>query len=352
MTDVVIDIADPSGVAHARREVVALTEPLGWSDAASGALGLAVTEAATNQVKHAGSGTIVARRITAPAREAGTPASPQRTGMSAPGAIGIEVVAFDRGPGIANLARSLRDGHSTAGSPGLGLGSMARLAHAFDIWSHPGRGTVLRFAAWAAPPATPPALELGVMCVALRGERACGDAWAVHPTRDGHVLMVVDGLGHGTEAASAARAAQRELAAHPEGALPDQIARLHDALRPTRGAAASLAALAPLRETGTFCGIGNVAGLTRVAGRTRSLVSHNGTLGHQLRKVQAFDFPFPAGALLVLHSDGIATSWRLDDYPGIEARHPALIAAVLYRDHRRSADDATVLVARNRQRRA
>jgi anti-sigma regulatory factor (Ser/Thr protein kinase) len=348
MTDVVIELGDRSGVAHARREVVALTGALDWSETAAGTLGLAVTEAATNLVKHAGGGAILARRIAGerPPADAGT-------GRLAGSAIGVEVVALDRGPGIANLARSLADGHSTAGTPGLGLGSLARLGRGFDIWSQPGRGTVLRFEVWPAAPAAPaPALEVGVVCVARPGESACGDGWAVHATRGAHVLMVVDGLGHGPEAATAARAARQALAAQPDRALAAQMEHLHGALRATRGAAASLAELHLLRETGSFCGVGNVAGVTRVAGRTRGLASHNGTLGHQVRKVQPFDFPFPRDALLVMHSDGIATSWRLDDYPGIEARHPALIAAVLYRDHRRGLDDATVLVARNRQWRA
>jgi len=322
-----------------------------------------VTEAATNVLKHAGSGTMLARRIVRGDGDAaaGETRSPSFGGHGAAAVVGIEVIALDRGGGIADVARSLRDGHSTAGTPGLGLGSIGRLAQHFDIWSQPGRGTVLRFEAWPdfrpsgerrADHVVEAPIEVGVVCVPLPGQTACGDAWAVHATRGQYVAMVVDGLGHGPEAASAAHAAQRALALHPELAPCDQMASLHQALRPTRGGAASVARLDLPRETGSFCGVGNVSGVVRSAGKSRSLVSHNGTLGHQMRKVQAFDFPFPRDALLVLHSDGIATSWRLDDYPGIEARHPALIAAVLYRDHRRSADDATVLVARNRQRRA
>ena len=363
MTDLVIELADPTAVAHARREVVALTRPLEWNETAASNLGLAVTEAATNVLKHAGRGTMLARRIVRDPADAVAAETPGRSFAvhGAASVVGIEVIALDQGPGIADVARSLRDGHSSAGTPGLGLGSMRRLAQRFDIWSQPGRGTVLRFEAWpdVRASAERPSdrmvqarLEVGVVCVPLPGETACGDAWAVHATSGQHVAMVVDGLGHGPEAASAAHAARRALALHPELPPRDQVASLHQALRPTRGGAASVATLDLGRETGSFCGVGNVSGVVRSPGKSRSLVSHNGTLGHQLRKVQAFDFPFPYDALLVLHSDGIATSWRFDDYPGIEARHPALIAAVLYRDHRRSADDATVLVARNRQRRA
>ena len=67
----------------------------------------------------------------------------------------------------------------------------------------------------------------------------------------------------------------------------------------------------------------------------RSLVSHNGTVGHQMRKVQEFVYPWSHGALLVLHSDGVATHWKLEQYPGLFREDPAIIAAILYRDHAR-----------------
>jgi hypothetical protein len=66
--------------------------------------------------------------------------------------------------------------------------------------------------------------------------------------------------------------------------------------------------------------------------------------------VQTFTYPWPAGALLVLASDGISTHWSLDAYPGLRHRDPVLVASVLYRDFVRGRDDATVVVARERRR--
>jgi hypothetical protein len=96
----------------------------------------------------------------------------------------------------------------------------------------------------------------------------------------------------------------------------------------------------------TFCGVGNIAASIRVNGDARSLVSHNGILGHQVRKMQEFQYPFPAGAILVAHSDGLATRWDLESYPGLENRHPTLLAATLYRDYLRGRDDVTVVALR------
>jgi len=336
MEQIVVSVREASGVAEARRSTVALTAPLRWNETASGTLALAVTEAATNLVKHGRGGDIIARPISVNDRS------------------GIEVLAIDSGPGIASVADSMRDGHSTSGSPGLGLGSLSRLTTNLEVFSSPGKGTALRFEVWAGgrPDAPPPQIDIGVVSIALEGQLVCGDAWGLHSARDHHVAIAVDGLGHGPEAATAAHTALRTWTERPMLPLGEQMHRLHAALRPTRGAAGSLAALSPARETGSFCGVGNVSGVTRLAGRSRSLVSHNGTLGHQMRKVQEFDFPFPRDALLILHTDGISTSWNLDQYRGIESRHPALVAAVLYRDFRRESDDATVFVMRNCQRRA
>jgi hypothetical protein len=73
----------------------------------------------------------------------------------------------------------------------------------------------------------------------------------------------------------------------------------------------------------------------------------HGTVGHDLRKIQQFQYPWPAGALLVMNSDGLVSSWSLGRYPGLASRAPSLIAAILYRDFHRGRDDATVVVLRD-----
>jgi hypothetical protein len=88
-----------------------------------------------------------------------------------------------------------------------------------------------------------------------------------------------------------------------------------------------------------------VAGVLIANGEVRRMVSMPGTAGHNARKIQSFDYPFGSG-LVILHSDGLQSSWTFDRYPNIAARHPTLIAAVLYRDLTRGRDDASVLVAK------
>jgi hypothetical protein len=149
------------------------------------------------------------------------------------------------------------------------------------------------------------------------------------------------------EAARAARAATQTLATHATAEPGTVIEVCHQALASTRGAAVAVARFAAAEERGSFAGVGNIACRVETAETRRQLVSHNGTVGHVLRKVQEFEFDFPREAVLILHSDGLATHWTLADYPGLVAKHPALIAGVLYRDHERGRDDVTVVVIKN-----
>jgi anti-sigma regulatory factor (Ser/Thr protein kinase) len=324
-----LTVADATQIGEARRAARALAGRLGFDEIEAGKVALVVTEAVTNLVKHAGGGEVLLSVL-------------ERGGVA-----GIEVLVLDRGPGMSDLSWCLRDGASSAGTAGNGLGALARLAASFDIHTAPGAGSALVARLWARPPpGRPSALEVGAVCVPKPGQLVCGDAWAVEERAGRAVVLVVDGLGHGPDAASASLAAVRAFRDNA-GLDPASLLReLHAALRPTRGAVAAVAMLDLAAGLVRFCGVGNVAGAIRSGDASRSLVSHNGTLGHEARKFQEFVYPFPAGSLLVLHSDGLASQWRLDPASGLAARDPALVAGVLYRDFGRGRDDVTVVAAR------
>jgi anti-sigma regulatory factor (Ser/Thr protein kinase) len=332
VTHVRLEVRDASQVGEARRAATAFAIRLGYDEVRAGTLALAVTEAATNLVRHARGGEILLGRVA--------------RGDS----VGVEVYVLDRGPGIASVDSRLRDGVSTAGTPGLGLGSLARMTADFEVYSQPDKGTVMHFAVWPGNPSAAlvrETLSVAAVCVPKAGETVSGDAWLVRAEKDRAVLLVVDGLGHGPDAAAAASAARRAVWDHWHRNPAEAMQYVHDALRPTRGAAAAIALLKPGTEVGTYCGVGNIVCRVHAAGASRHLVSHNGTLGHQARRMQEFAFPFPRNALLMAHTDGIATRWSLADYPGLEGRAPALIAGTLFRDHERGRDDATVVALRN-----
>jgi len=161
-------------------------------------------------------------------------------------------------------------------------------------------------------------------------------------------VLLADGLGHGISAHDAARAAIDAFRTHREEEPAAILDACHSALARTRGAAIAIARVVASAERGSMAGVGNIVCRVEASTANRHLVSHNGTVGHMMRKVQEFTFPWPHDALLVMHSDGLGTHWDLGSYPGLTVRHPALIAAVLYRDYDRGRDDVSVVVIRNR----
>lgn len=320
-------LVDASQVGEARRAALAAADALGFSETRSAAVGVVVTELAGNLAKHAREGQLLLVPV----------------GGNAPT---LEVLAVDRGPGMADAERCLADGYSTAGTPGTGLGAARRMADEFAIDSHPGVGTVIvaRCRERVTPPAT--RVRVGALAVPVAGERECGDAWMAHVGDDRVVACVVDGLGHGPLAARAAREAQQLFERATELSPVALVQRMHDALRPTRGAAVLVVEVDRVRRAVRSSGVGNVTGAVIAGGQMKSIVSHSGIVGHQVSRIQEFEHAWPDGAVLVLASDGLRSQWRLDDVPGLARLDPAVVAATLWRDHARGRDDATVLVLR------
>jgi anti-sigma regulatory factor (Ser/Thr protein kinase) len=331
-------ISDPSQVAEARRLATRLATEIGFQATEIGKVALLVTEAATNLLKHAVGGQLLIRQL-----EGATES-------------GLEILALDKGPGIRNLSACLRDGYSTAGSAGTGLGAITRVASFWDIYSLEGQGTAFlihiskaisfQTAPWTASPSPAPHFQIGGLCMPKSGEPVSGDVWAVEQQGSRCVMMVSDGLGHGQLAAEASWEARRILHKHWSYAPAEILGTMHAALGKTRGAAVAIAEIDARQQHVVFAGVGNIAGHIIMAEKTHHLVSSNGIVGHQVRKIQAFTYPWWAGALLVLHSDGLLSRWSLDAYPGLPARHASLIAGVLYRDFPRCRDDVTVVVAK------
>jgi anti-sigma regulatory factor (Ser/Thr protein kinase) len=319
-----IPIRDPTDVAAARRRIVGLAMQQGYGETDAGRVAIVATELAQNLLRHGGGGEMLA----------GPDATDQAT---------LEVLALDKGPGMADVAACMRDGFSTGGTPGNGLGAVQRLTRQLQIHSRPGAGTaVLARLGGTATAARPTA---GLVCVPKPGEDICGDSGCVLPRSDGTIgILVADGLGHGPQAAAASREAVRLFRKH-SGATPVEVLTiLHAGLRATRGAAIATAVIDPAARQVTYGGVGNIAGFITDSGGTRRMVSHSGTAGHTAGRIQAFQYPMHYRPVLVMFSDGLASSWSPDGHAGLFELDPTLIAAVLYRDHARGRDDASVVV--------
>jgi anti-sigma regulatory factor (Ser/Thr protein kinase) len=358
----------------ARGAAAALARRVGLSEHRAGEVTLAVSEAATNLAKHAVDGSLVLRVL--------------RTDRYA----GVEFLALDAGPGMADPAAAMRDGTSSTGTLGIGLGAMARLADTFDLYTLPGQGTVVTGCFWPRDDHEFRASAVGKRLLTeepavagvtrpISGEHMSGDAWAArqdtsapppaaqspaghsdwspltgtrHSPRaasptlagPGVLLMLCDGLGHGPLAVVAGQAAVQAFRAG-RGRLPEEVIReVHDALKGTRGAAVAVARIEPDQGRVLFCGIGNIAAALVTTDSKTSLVSFPGIVGHQMRGLRTFTYPLPPGGALVMHSDGLSERWNPTALPGFLQHTPLAIAGQLLRHAGTRRDDASIVVTK------
>lgn len=320
----VFPIDDASRIGEARRHASLLALHAGLDETSAGRVAIVVTELGTNLLRHAKHGQLL---IAA------------RDGE-------VETIAIDRGPGIADVQRSLGDGYSTGGTSGTGLGAVKRLSQAFEIHSTPGEGTVVvaRVRASAANAPARSGMRCAGISISAPGEIVCGDGWSAGLNAKSATLMVADGLGHGGPAAEAAGAAMEVFAKEPAAAPRELMERAHVRLRATRGAAVTIVHADAGQGRLRACGAGNV--LTRVVSGAvdRTVLTQHGTVGLQIRRIEQTEIEWPAHAIVVMHSDGIESRWDSRRLLPVLGRDPALAAAILVRDHCRGRDDATVVV--------
>lgn len=325
-----IAITDRSSIGEARRMSLQLAERARMKEVELGRVPLIVTELAANLLLHATRGEIIVRML------------PAEWGP------GVEIIALDRGPGIADLKRCMADGYSGGGTRGCGLGAVHRLSTEFDIYSAQPVGTVVMSRVRSRDSESHDEAEFSAIGVPAPGEIECGDAWQVRLVDNKLAAIVVDGLGHGPLAANASAQALAVFNDTGFDAPLGYFEAAHSALGATRGAAIAVAHVDLRQRTLRYAGIGNISG--RIVGcgtgDERSLPSHNGIVGAAVRKVQQFDYQWENGDLLIMHSDGVSDRWKLNEYPGLAQADTGVIAAVLYRDAKRGRDDATILVAR------
>jgi anti-sigma regulatory factor (Ser/Thr protein kinase) len=320
-------VEEPGTASSVRRAAERLAAELAMPERRIADLSIVAAEAAGNLTKHADQGTILVRAVRA-ADQAG-----------------VELIAVDSGPGMADITHSIGDGNSTAGTLGIGFGAILRQASRWDLHSVPGKGTILSLQVW--PDVVPEPGWAAGLTRPLNGESVSGDAYAIREIDGRRQILLSDGLGHGGLAAAASQEAVRGFHTAPAVPPAQVVEVLHRALGHTRGAALAVAEVDPEAGVARYAGLGNISGTVLPPdGGRRGMVSMPGIAGHQRRQIREYDYPFAPGAILVMHTDGLVDRWNLADYPGLITRTPTVIAATLLRDAGTRRDDAGVLVAR------
>ena len=193
-----------------------------------------------------------------------------------------------------------------------------------------------------------PMVEYGLAKNAHIGEGESGDLHMVCCNQSGALIAVIDGIGHGEEAASVARIAAALLRNSADEPVISLVERCHEKLKGTRGVVLSMAFISPEQKMMTWIGVGNVQGVlvrtnTSKGNAQESLLLRAGVVGSKLPALQASVLPVSQGDTIVFATDGIQGDFSI----GLSAReNPQRAADRILSKHHNRTDDALVLVAR------
>jgi len=336
-----INIKCSGDVSVARNCAKNMANIIGFSQTASEELALAVSELASNIIKHAKEGSIMLLPL------------------SDDGHIGMQIESHDKGPGIENVEQAVADGFSTVGSLGFGLGTVNRLMDEFTITSrrvNPNRGTHIlckRFVRTDSGGVSCSPLEFGVATRAHPRMNVNGDSFVIKQWGTSALVGVIDGVGHGQYALRAAQAARQYIETHYDQPLSSIFLGVGRTCRATRGVVMSLARFDWTADQSsiklTFSGIGNVE--MHVAPKPEPMKFHvrRGILGVNVTANPIVtEHPWKPEYVMVLHSDGIPAHWKWTDFPELTNASAEVAAQRLLQHLARVDDDATVIVVRGR----
>ena len=193
-----------------------------------------------------------------------------------------------------------------------------------------------------------PLVEYGVAKFVLPGQGESGDQHLVCCNQSGILIAAIDGIGHGEEAANAAKEAVSILKTGANEPVISLLQRCHERLRATRGVVLSLATIEPEHGLMTWAGVGNVQGALMRAGAQKGsvqevLLLRGGVVGSQLPALQAAVLPVARGDTLIFVTDGIRGEFA-ECLSALES--PQSAADRILKRHCRGNDDALVMVVR------
>jgi anti-sigma regulatory factor (Ser/Thr protein kinase) len=320
-----IAMLDDASVSVVRERVRAIGAAQGLAREDIERLAVAASELGTNQLRHAVHGRMAVRAIDG----------------------GVEVIAADRGQGIADPTRALEGRPRDTGSLGVGLAAVLENADEVDFDVRIGEGTCV----WARKLAVKPTRrrrQVGIFGRALPGEPRSGDHACFARTEGRLVAGVCDGLGHGEAARSASTVAAATFRENAS-ASPEQILEAcHEAMGPTRGGVMAVTRFSTEGDFVETAGIGNVTIEIMGPRTSRRFGGSSFVLGspQRGRRTHLENVPLRSDDSIVLFTDGVSSRAALGEEPSLFFLHPIAVAHQILVRHGKENDDALVLVAR------
>jgi anti-sigma regulatory factor (Ser/Thr protein kinase) len=321
---------DEASVVLLRKHVHDQGSTLGFSEAGLGSIVNVASELAHNQLAHARGGRLAVRSI-------------ERAGVR-----GLEVIAADRGSGIAKPTEALRgrpDRAPPSGSSlGIGLSAALELADEVDFDVRIGEGSCVWARKFAGP--VPRRRRVGIYGRPYPGEDESGDDGAFVRLDDDLVVSIVDGLGHGTPAREASALAVATVRRESREDIDRIVQSCHDDIRDTRGAVMALARIGEIDSTMRAAVVGDTIMLVEGPTTHRRIVGRAFVLGSSgaRPKVAVEEAPLELRDVVLLCTDGISPRADFRADAALLREHPIVIAHQIVERFARSNDDALVVV--------
>lgn len=308
-----------------------LAAEVGFSAEDCAEIALVVVELGSNLVRHAGGGELRMEAVEVAAQK------------------GLRVESVDRGPGFADFEHATTDGYSSVGSLGNGLGTVNRMMDDLQYHPLPGGGSWIACTRWLrSEPRIPDGyLEIAGETRAYRQLAENGDAFIVWQWGHNALLGVIDGLGHGPFAQRAAQTARQYIDQHYDQPLEAIFRGVGRACQSTRGVVMALVLFDHDRRILKSANVGNIELRAHGGAERIRFLPQRGVVGQSLALPRIEEHAWTRGMMLIMHSDGIRSSWDWSDLPDLATENAPAIAQHLMRSFGRDDDDATVLVVRN-----
>jgi anti-sigma regulatory factor (Ser/Thr protein kinase) len=323
-------ISSPAEVIAIRRISKELAKDIGFEEGVQEEIVLVVSELASNIIKYAGRGIVTL------------------TPVISAGQQGLMIEAEDKGPGFCEKT-ALKDGYSTSGTLGCGLGAVNRMMDEFDIYTNENNqvGTRIVCKRWLRTKSNPGGkcpFDIGVVSRPKHGETYNGDSFVIKHGNGQCIIAVIDGVGHGLLAHQAAQAARQYIENHSELPFLDIFRGVDRACRSSRGVVMALASLDWGSMKLKYASVGNIE--VKVSGTHEKFkfIVRRGIVGKNAPNPVVTENDWRMGYALAMHSDGLSTHWNWDDFPQQLDKSAQFLVEHMHRSLEKDNDDSTLII--------
>ncbi len=340
-------ISNDWDIGHTRRSIVEESKKLGFNPTELAEISIVINELCTNFIKHkAVDGTLNFKILNETDR------------------VGIEITAQDKGPGIKDVDEVIKNGVSTKGTMGGGVGAIKRLMDSFEIYSnynnskyisfesnHPDLesiGTLIILKKWTSSSSKHEEndIKFSILSRPHPGLGVNGDHYFVKKFKDRCIFAVIDGLGHGVEANLAAKLVSEIINENTHKSTEDMLITINGGISHTRGAVAGIILIDTIKREFQYSAVGNIEFRYKSDGSTERFIPTSGILGaHSNKKIIVHRHVYEKGAIITMCTDGISNKWDYASYIDTFAFNPSAFANSILKDFGKATDDATILVA-------